>query len=441
MFEQESYKQPPSAPELQEGDLFNNYEIKTWELGPRIYKIIGVSVIANILIFATFAQTNLLTMRGCDSPFVGNVCTVLDMAYVGTVLFGTEREVADLAYERTQLGDADDVTFISMDGVEPQFEYPEGYFKLANPEQFVTDPIATYDPNNTGFATGIPNYSPNPTIGNDLASRPQKLPKKVKDAVVGEVKNPWGDDTETEDDGTKTGKEPGDGIVADKGGKPEPSPTPSNPVDEAQPDRNGVVLNKAPTREKADETLKRISNGSIDLTRSFKASVAGDLGLGKDGKTIILKNPKPVPTDPSVPNDAALEKLAQEWIVSVGDAGWFGYLHLFKARTVTVTVEQVGEKFIATVKASQPSENEAKLAASGMNGYLAFGKATADGDELVFLNAAKTAADGKTLVLKVEMDKPVVQEMIQRKLAEIKSKEVKPNSNAGFRPANSTAAK
>ena len=298
MFEQESYSQEQGAPEVQEGELFNNYEIKTWELTPRIYKILVVSVLANILIFAAFAQTNLLTMRGCDSPFVGNVCTVLDMAYVGTVLFGTEREVADLAYERTQLGEADDITFISMDGVEPQFEYPEGYFKLANPEQFLADPLAAYDPSNTGIAAGIPNYSSNPTVRNDLTKRPQKLPKKVKDAVVGEIKDPWGDDTDTEDDGTKAGKgKPGDKSVADKSVKPEPSPKPADPVEESQPDKLGVFINKRPLREGADETIAKIDSGAIDLTKSFKASIKGSLVWAKTGKLLYF-NPNTVPTDP-----------------------------------------------------------------------------------------------------------------------------------------------
>lgn len=442
MFEQESYKQEQAAPEVQDGELFNNYEIKTWELTPRIYKILGLSVLANILIFATFAQTNLLTMRGCDSPFVGNVCTVLDMAYVGTVLFGTEREVADLAYERTQLGEADDITFISMDGVEPQFEYPEGYFKLANPEQFVTDPLAAYDPGNTGFTPGFPSYTPpNPTPRNDLATRPQKLPKAVKDAVVGEVKDPWGDDTETEDDGTKPGKKPGSETVAEKGGKPNASPKPVDVVEESQQDKLGVYINKRPLREGADETLAKIDSGAVDLSKSFKASISGSLGLAKDGKTIILLNPKPVPNDPKVPNDPAMEKLAQDWIIRVGDAGWLGHLHNLNVRKVVISVEQNADQFLATVRADQPTENAAKVVASGLNSMLSLAKGWTDGDEQLFLSEMETSNEGKIFVLKFDMPKAQVQELIQRKLAESKTKEQKPNGNAGFRPSDATAAK
>ena len=443
MFEQKSYNQETPAVQTQEGDLFHHYEIKPWEFSPRIYKIVGVAVLANILFFTGVAQTNLVTMRGCDSPFVGRVCQVLDMAYVGTVLFGTEREYVDLAYEKTDLGDAE-ITFISMDRNEPLFEYPPGYFQ-PEPEQTIIDPITGFSSSGTEFAPGIPS---NPTIRNTPAP---KYPKYNPKATTGNAAG-WGDENDTDENPTlgkgQNGRlgnsKAGTGKIDENGAVAEATPSPVPPdetVDGAKADKLGVFLNKAPLREQADETLKKIGSGAVVITNSFKATVAGTLGLGKDGKTVILKNPKPVPTDPNIPNDPVLEKLAQEWIVSVGDAGWFGYLDRVKVKDVTITVEQIGEKFIATVRGSQPSENSAKMAASGLNGFISIGKATANGDELMFLEAAKTTFDGNTLVLSVEMDKPIVQEMIQRKLAEIKSKEQKPNGNAGIRPTNNTAGK
>lgn len=442
MFEQESYEQPVDqtveAPAAADTELFNNYEIRPWEFNPRIYKIVGAAAVLNILFFTVLAQTNVLTARGCQSPFVGNVCTVLDMAYVGTVLFGTDREVADLAYERTQLEPGDEVTFISMDGVEPQFEYPTGYFKLANPEQFQTDPLAGFDNVNPGFPSNVTPYTP-PAPRNDLAARPQKTPKPIKgNPIVGEVKDPWGEETETADNGAKPGNgKPGEGTVADKG-KPEQTP---EPVEESQPDRLGVFINKRPLREGADETIAKIDSGAIDLTKSFKASIAGSLGKGKDGKTIVLLKPKPVTSDPNIPNDPAMEKLAQDWILRVGDAGWFGHLYTLNVRNVVVTVEQNADQFIATVRADQPSENDARMVQSGLNTMLNLAKGWTDGDEQLFLSEMEASYEGKIFFLKFDMPKAQVQELIQRKLAESKSKEVKPSGNAGFRPSNATAAK
>src|ERR1700682_950570 len=102
MFEHSLYDQEPAEPS-REGDLFNKYEIKNWELGPRIYKIFVISALANMLALLFVAQTSLLTMKGCDSPLVGSVCQVLDTVYMGSLLFGTDRQYVDQAYEKTDL--------------------------------------------------------------------------------------------------------------------------------------------------------------------------------------------------------------------------------------------------------------------------------------------------------------------------------------------------
>jgi hypothetical protein len=94
MFEQQLFDTDETVRpvESDETGLFGNYEIRSWELSPRIYKILGASAIANLLALLVFAQTSLLTMKGCDSPLVGSVCQALDTVYVGAMLFGTDRE-------------------------------------------------------------------------------------------------------------------------------------------------------------------------------------------------------------------------------------------------------------------------------------------------------------------------------------------------------------
>ena len=129
MFEQELYDQQASQLHTQPGDLFFNYEIKNWNFTPRLYKILAISAVFNIVALLVVSTSGVLTARGCNSPFVGRVCQVLDTVYVGSLLFGTESEYADMDYTKTELEDAD-VTFIDVTGVEPQLTYPEGYFQL-----------------------------------------------------------------------------------------------------------------------------------------------------------------------------------------------------------------------------------------------------------------------------------------------------------------------
>ena len=176
MFEQESYNyQVPEVRPQQPGDLFYNYEIKNWNFSPRLYKILAGSAIFNILALVVIGTSGMLTTRGCDSPFVGRVCQVLDTVYVGTLLFGTESEYADVDYAKTELEDMD-VTFLDVTGVTPPLTYPAGYFQLANPEQQftnMTDPMAGFG--GDMLAPGIPRS--NPTIGGiGLLNTPQIMP-------------------------------------------------------------------------------------------------------------------------------------------------------------------------------------------------------------------------------------------------------------------------
>src|SRR5687768_14873981 len=134
MFEQPLYERETVTTPLHEGDLFYDYEIQGWNLSSRIYKILGVSALFNIFALLIFAQTSLLTMKGCDSPLVGRVCQVLDVVYVGSMLFGTDRDYVDAIYDKTDLGDAE-ITYVDVSGDTPPLSYPEGYFQIANPEQ------------------------------------------------------------------------------------------------------------------------------------------------------------------------------------------------------------------------------------------------------------------------------------------------------------------
>ncbi|MDQ3180478.1 MAG: hypothetical protein M3Q33_08160, partial [Acidobacteriota bacterium] len=141
---------------MQEKEFLQNYEIKNWNLSPRIYKILGISALANILAFAVIGQTDLLTRKGCESPFVSQICQVLDTVYVGSSLFGTDTEFAVKDYEKTELADSD-ITYIDVSGETPPLTYPEGYFALANPEQVAMNDISMFPPSSYN------DYSTNPT--------------------------------------------------------------------------------------------------------------------------------------------------------------------------------------------------------------------------------------------------------------------------------------
>lgn len=447
MFEQSYINQAPAEP-VTEGDFLYDYEIRSWQLSPRIYKILGASLVVNLVLLAVFAQTPILTAKGCDSPLVGRVCQVLDTVYVGSLLFGTDREYVDVAYERTSLADAD-ITFVDVSNLEAPLEYPAGYFQIANPEQQFAS-LDQSTPN--GFIEpGIP---ANPTTVPPLINTPQVLPTPNANAVEGDLPtfdNPTTTTPRKSRRGGRVNSKPNNSSVASTDTNTNSNPTVPNantqdpnqtaPQDEAKADQFGVYINKRPTKDLAGETLKLLEANppKIKLDAPFKVTIAGTLGLGKDGKTVVLKNPVPVP-DKTRPNDPAMEKFVQDWILAVGDAGWFGYLDKLKSKKVVITIEQNDTEIIANVRADQPTVNDANTVASGLRTLIGFAVDKASGDEQTFLKLAEVTSDGKAFILNFRIPKQEAQDMIQRKLAESKQPQ-QPNGNAGIRPNNSSAAK
>ena len=435
---------------LQPGDPFYNYEIKNWDLTPRVYKILGASALLNIIGLFVIGSSGLLTARGCDSPFVGRVCQVLDTVYVGSVLFGTENEYRDVDYDPTKLSDAD-VTFVDVTGVTPPLTYPEGYFQLANPEQFQN--VTQDTPLEPGFlAPGIPS---NPTFGG-LINTPPVAPPSNPNAIQGDLPtgSPLGDvnDNPTIAGGVNRkvrGRRPPIGSVDDNSNTAVSNSNTGNPTvagtkEEGTADQNGIFLNKKPLTDKTTDTLAQVDAGKVKLDSTFRVVITGTLGLAKDGKTVILKDPKAEPVDKNFPADPALTKLAQEWVVAVGDSGWYGYLGFMDekkgvGKKLSILIEQNDLTFKANVRSEQANPERANTAATGLRNLMTIGALTAKEDEIEFLKKATLSSENNLLLLNFEMPKEQVQEMIQRKLAEFKEKGTKPEGNAAVKPADNRA--
>src|SRR5690606_7508439 len=183
--------------------LFSHYEINPWDYGPMLYKALGASLIINLVGFLALAEAD-FTKRGCDSPFVGRVCQVLDTVYIGSVLFGTEREYADAAYEKSELENAD-ITFIDVSGETPPLSYPEGYFQIANPVQYAM----MKDQGTDGFPpiSSFPTYNPNSSAATELRNATPVLPKANPNPLDGDVPDsPFKFDTEDESASNAGGK-------------------------------------------------------------------------------------------------------------------------------------------------------------------------------------------------------------------------------------------
>jgi hypothetical protein len=426
MFEQSLYNQEAfaPAPESHEGELFYKYEIKNWEFSPRIYKILAGATIANLLLIMIVGQTSLLTMKGCDSPFVGRVCQVLDTVYVGSILFGTPRDYVDQAYEKTELADAD-VTFVDVSSDTPPLEYPEGYFALANPDQYAMLQQQANDPSSGYIAPGIPNYTP-PTP-NDLLNTKPILPMPNSNAVIGDVPtSPLGnsnDDSTVATNGKKHGQRFPGAKLPNESANQLPGNTAATPTPEATPMSSDAVtaveINKKPLTDFADDIVTKWSNNQIDLNQGFTVVLNGV--LTPDGKLDRDKSKFDVTKQKGDPKMIDVAKAAIE---AVGDSGYLTYLKSLNVDKFTVTLVQNDTQITAVITSGQKTAERAKLISSGLNNYIMIGKAVAKNpsDERTLLDAAKVTADGTSFVLNFALDKPIAQEMINRKLKEAQAK-------------------
>lgn len=442
MFDQESYSFEVPAEPLREGDMFYHYEVGTWKLDRRLYSILGISLLLNLTFFGVMAQTNVLMARGCDSPFVGRVCQVLDLAYVGTVLFGTEREYVDAEYDRTDLGEAE-VTWIDQTGVPPQFEYPEGYFYQETPPR---DQIAM-NPSDGFIAPGIPSVSPVQS-GNSLIDTPAIAPKQNKNAVVGDIPDSPFDLSDTNTASAKTPGKKGKGNSNSEKSDPEknvaqtnsntgnPAVDPTKPVDPNE-------INKRPFKDLGNLVNEKVAKNEVDLQSEFSINARGK--LNKEGKF----DPKSFKYIAASSPDPDMIDVVKRGIEAINESGYLKYLSDLSGKDLDLQVKQDLANLNAVVQTELESENRARTLSSLLGSLISMKmkeKQAVDADEndkddLILLENAKVEQIGKKLIITFNVPKEVVHKMIERKLAEQAAESKKPSGNAMTNRTDNTAAK
>ncbi len=468
MFEQPLYEpQQPAEPERVitppgEGDFLYGYEIRSWDLGPRIYKILGIAAAANLLALLVVAQTSMLTMKGCDSPLVGGVCQVLDTVYVGAMLFGTERDMVDAEYDKTELGEEYDVTFVDMTGASPPISYPEGYFQIANRDELAALAALASDPSIITSTSGIPGIpdgltmTPPSVNGGSMLDTKPSLPPANPDSVEGElpsgfgstdpnaggnlarprlrpkIKRPVTPPPATNPDGLLPGI-PGSGQVAEV--KPSPSPS----VEPTAPE-TAVSINKRPFIDLANAINELLASEQIKLDSQFVITGSGKLGPnGKLDKNFRFSPPQ---------GDQNLGRLAQEAVSAVNDSNMLQYLDKLQGRQVTIQIKQDDQNVVAMIAADFENEMRPVSVATALSMFFEQTKKdkqspTADQndkDDLVLLQNATANPTGKRLEVLFTIPKQDFQNMIQRKLAEQRTAPKEPNSTSSARPQNNTAS-
>ena len=456
MFEQESYDKATVQAPPQEAELFKKYEIKSWELSPAVYKILAASAVLHIAVITFMAQTNILTMRGCDSPWVGSVCQVVDMAYVGAMLYGTDREFVDEAYENIDLGEAE-ITYIDVTGETPPISYPEGYFQIANPVQYAMLQQMAQNPDSMAgfpgayqprYTPSLPNNDadllkirPNPPTADPNAFKDDSSPLfKVEDSPsTARVNRGKGRGGKIRPDSTNTNTnqaKPDETATAQSNTNTQPAAPVTDPV-------GGPDINKRPIVDLGNFVNDKLEKQEVDLQTEFLVNAKGK--LDKNGRF----DPKTFQWVKAESSDQDMVEVVQRAIEAINVAGYLQYLKDLSGKDFNFQLQQDAQNISAVALSEMDSETRARSIKSGLDLLIAATKLKKQGanadqndkDDLLLLENAAVEIDGKRVVIKFTVPKAIAHPMIQRKLAEQAAELKKPSGTTPARGENNTAIK
>lgn len=429
---------------IEEEELFDNYEIKSWDYNPRFFKIFAAAAIFNILFVVTVAQTNILRAKACDSPLVGGFCQVLDTLYVGGKILTTDSEFVDKPYDRTELEDAE-IVWLDQTGVEPPLTYPAGYFQIANPEKYMQTEDMLVNPDTSGFPQIVSPAPPvtNPTIPNPNIVTPempnnsgvlgkrQRLPRRNKNAVPENLPDginiPTTEDNTTADTTKPNANKPATNDEKNQTGKTEPK---SDPVTD-------VELNRRPLIDLGIFVSELLKEKKVDLKTPFLVQAKGK--LDKDGK--IDKDTFKILQAKS--DDEDMIEVINRSISAINDSGYLQYIKQLSGKDLNLQIQQDENNITAFVESEMESERRARSIKSALDLAISIVKNKKqeeikagtndqnDLDDLALLEGAKVETDGKKIIIKFDVKKDVALPMVERKLKiSDDDKKNKPNSTA-----------
>ncbi len=428
---------------MEEKGFLEGYEIGRWDFTPRLMKFLGVSLAINLLFILVIGQTSLLRTKACDSHYVGKVCQVLDMIYVGGKVFSGDTDYVVKDYAKTEIDDAD-VVWIDQTGEGAKFSYPEGFFYKEESElEALNNDFPT-------IAETIPPPINNPIIspppsnrGSGLLGTQPNLPKRNKNVVKGTVP-----DSILGDADEKTTDSPDNlpNLVGETAKKdPKKTPEKENPLEKDTAKSSDSVaeieINKKPLLDFADEVFEQWESKKVDFSQQFKVKLTGE--LTKNGRL----DPKRTRYTEQQGNPEMIN-VAKRAIESVGDSGWLDYLSRFDVKKMNIILAQNDAQLVAVVDSNLPTPERARTVASGLKGIIQLallqhnnGWKKLKDDEVILLKAANISSKDNALIINFNLEKPIAQKMIDGRLREYQADKLKKGKTPPEAKPNGTIEK
>ena len=446
---------------MEEKELFEDYEIKGWQMSPKILYIFGAAAFLQLFLIFTVAQFNLLQTKACDSSYIGKVCEVLDAAYLSTTFLGTDPDFVNQDYNKTEIADAE-ITYIDVSRTEPPLQYPEGYFALTNPESAMNQSLS---PDMNGEFTPTspsqldlnqPQILPTPnndvanqpipdspfSFGNDPATMPQPKPSrvpnynpprtrfpsrrqpKIKNDSPAKLPNLDGNKTAANDANSNSNSNANSQVAKNDANA-------NKPADAIEEDKD--KFNQKPLKDFGTKYGEQILSKDININAPFTITIIGK--LDQDGKLI---NAKMVTADGS---DPKMSEVAKEAISAFSDSKLLRPLYDAGGRDVKITFSQDKDNLKAIIQTQAESENVAKRIYSGVNIAMSLAKTLRKGsDEANLMEKAQLATQGKIFIINFLISNDEKNQMIEKSLNNLKNeleqKKNQSNSVAVFRDKN-----
>lgn len=184
------------------------------------------------------------------------------------------------------------------------------------------------------------------------------------------------------------------------------------PVFAQEKSQRKFEINKKPLLDLADLVIAKLQKNEIALGQPFLIEISGE--LTKDGKFDRQKT-----RYIRAQGGEQVSDLAKSAVEAVNDSGIFIYLRDLEIEKFNLIFAQNDEQVYAIMRSELVSEERVKAVKSGLDMFFSAGKMIAKNeDEKTLLSGMTISSQDKSLVLKFAVAKPVMQEIIQRKLSE-----------------------
>lgn len=182
-------------------------------------------------------------------------------------------------------------------------------------------------------------------------------------------------------------------------------------------------INRQPLRDFSQLVIDRLQKNEVVLSDNFLVEISGE--LGENGK-FDRKKTRYVRAEGS----QRTVDIAKSGIEAINETGLFKHLSQLGSDKLNVIFAQTDEQLYAVINFEFDSANKIKTAKSGFEMVLSISKASSKNeDEKILLDGASISESGKTVTIKIAVEKTVAQEMIRRKLSEEINRKLK--SEAG----------